>query len=243
MVPVWAGHLGAQGMLSKPLAILTAVSVLLLLIVCANVANLLLARAISRQKELAIRVAHGASRSRVVRQLLTETLLLALAGARARPAAGGLDGAVARPAAAPGGLPHRHRRRPELADRSASRSLVVVVATLASGLAPALLSARGDLSRTLNEGGRGGIGGPRSHRLRKLLVGVEVALAMVAVVGALLFLRSFQQRQPHRARASTPGTSSSRSSTSRTPATAPRSSGPSAARCASAWRPCRASSA
>jgi predicted permease len=70
--------------------------------------------------------------------------------------------------------------------------LVVVVATVASGLAPALFSARGDLSRTLNEGGRGGIGGARSNRLRKALVGGEVALAMVALVGALLFLRSFR---------------------------------------------------
>jgi predicted permease len=69
--------------------------------------------------------------------------------------------------------------------------VVVVVATLASGLAPALFSARGNLTRALNEGGRGGIGGPRSHRLRKLLVGGEVALAVVVVVGALLFLRSF----------------------------------------------------
>ena len=191
VVPVWAGQLGAQGMLIKPLAILTAVSVLLLLIVCANVANLLLSRAISRQKELAIRVAHGASRSRVVRQLLTETLLLALAGGALGLLLVGWTGQsldlllppLDFPIEIGGGLS---------GPTVAFTLLVVVVATVASGLAPALLSVRGDLSRTLNEGGRGGIGGPRSHRLRKLLVGVEVGLAVVAVVGALLFLRSFR---------------------------------------------------
>jgi predicted permease len=191
VVPVWAGHLGAQGWLAKPLAILTAVSVLLLLIVCANVANLLLARAIARQKELAIRIAHGAGHGRIVRQLLTETLVLAVAGAglgllMVRWMGQSLDRLLP-----PMDFP---------VDLGVSLSgstigftvLVVVVVTMAAGLVPALFSTRGDLSRALNEGGRGGIGGPRSHRLRKLLVGGEVALAMVALVGALLFLRSFR---------------------------------------------------
>jgi putative ABC transport system permease protein len=191
LVPVWAGHLGAQGWLGKPLAILTAVSVLLLLIVCANVANLLLARAIARQKELAVRLAHGASQGRIVRQLLTETLVLAVAGAGLGLVMVGWTGQwldrllppVDFPIDIGGGLSW---------PTVAFTLLVVVVATLASGLAPALFSARGDLSRTLNEGGRGGIGGARSNRLRKVLVGGEVALAAVAVVGALLFLRSFR---------------------------------------------------
>jgi hypothetical protein len=69
--------------------------------------------------------------------------------------------------------------------------LVVVVVTVAAGLVPALLSVRGSLSRTLNEGGRSGMGGTRAHRLRGLLVGIEVALAMVALISAGLFLRSF----------------------------------------------------
>jgi predicted permease len=191
VVPVWAGQLGAQGMLMKPLAILTAVSVLLLLIVCANVANLLLSRAISRRREIAIRVAHGASPSRVVRQLLTETLLLALAGGALGLLLVGWTGQsldrllppLDFPIEIGGGLS---------GPTVAFTLLVVMVATLASGLGPALLSVRGDLSRTLNEGGRGGIGGPRSHRLRKLLIGVEVGFAVVAVASALLFLRSFR---------------------------------------------------
>jgi predicted permease len=191
VVPVWAGHLGAQGWLGKPLAVLTAVSVLLLLIVCANVANLLLARAIARQKELAVRLAHGAGPGRLVRQLLTETLLLAAAGAGLGLAMVGWMGQwldrllphVDFPIDIGGGL---------TGPTVAFTLLVVILATLASGLAPALFSARGDVSRTLNEGGRGGIGGARSHRLRKALVGGEVALAMVALVGALLFLRSFR---------------------------------------------------
>ncbi len=191
VVPVWAGHLGAQGWLGKPLAILTAVSVLLLLIVCANVANLLLARAIARQKELAIRAAHGAGHGRIVRQLLTETLLLAAAGAGLGLATVGWMGQwldrllppVDFPFEIGGGLS---------GPTVAFTLVVVVVVTLVSGLAPALFSARGDLSRTLNEGGRGGIGGSRSQLLRKVLVAGEVALAAVAVVGALLFLRSFR---------------------------------------------------
>ena len=191
VVPLWAGHLAAQGMLSKPLGILMAVSALLLMIVCANVANLLLARAVSRQKEFAIRVAHGARRSRLVRQLLTETLLLAAAGAAVGLLAVVWTGQWLNRLLPPVDFPIDLRgglNWPTLGFTLA----VVVVATVASGLPPALLSTRGDLSRALNEGGRGGIGGTRSHRLRGLLVGIEVALAMVAVVGAGLFLRSFR---------------------------------------------------
>ena len=178
-------------MLLKPLRILMAVCGLLLLIVCANVANMLLARAVSRQKEFGIRLAMGAQRGRLIQQLLTETLLLCAAGGAVGvllviwmgrslvlllppmdltlDIGGGLDWQTL-----------------------GFTLLVVVVATLLSGLVPALLSVRKDLNSSLNEGGRGGIGGVRSHRLRGLLVGVEVALAMVALVGAGLFVRSFR---------------------------------------------------
>jgi len=190
VVPVWAGHLGAQSVLLKPLQILMVVCALLLIIVCANVANLLLARAIARRKEFGIRLAFGAHRVRLIRQLLTETLLLALAGAAVGmllvvwmgKSLDRLLPAVDFPFDLGAGL-----NWPALG----FTLLVVVVATLASGLAPALLSLRADLTTTLNEGGRGGIGGTRSHKLRGLLVGIEVALAMLALVSAGLFLRSF----------------------------------------------------
>ena len=116
VTPLWQGHLGAQGMLLQPLRILMALSLLLLLIVCANVANLLLARAVSRQKEFGIRLALGARRSRLAAQLLIETLLLAAGGAVVGVTAGFVDGAVA---AVPASR-HRHsagsRRRIEPAD-------------------------------------------------------------------------------------------------------------------------------
>ncbi|HEV2396522.1 MAG TPA: ABC transporter permease [Candidatus Sulfotelmatobacter sp.] len=190
VVPVWAGHLGAQSFLLKPLQILTAICVLLMIIVCANVANLLLSRAVSRQKEIAIRLAFGARRARLIRQFLTETLLLAAAGAVLgvyllvwmRESLNRLLPAVDFPFDLAGGLNLR---------TLGFTVLIVVIATVASGLSPALLSLRVNLNSTLNEGGRAGIGGSHSHKLRAMLVGIEVALAMVALVSAGLFLRSF----------------------------------------------------
>ena len=190
VVPVWAGHLGAQGVLLKPLQILMAVCALLLIIVCANVANLLLSRAVTRQKEFGLRLAFGAGRSRIIRQLLTETFLLVAAGSVLgvllmvwmERSLNRLLPRVDFPFDLRGGLS---------LSTIGFTLLVVMVVTVAAGLIPALLSIRGNLSQTLNEGGRSGIGGTRTHRLRGLLVGIEVALAMVALVSAGLFLRSF----------------------------------------------------
>jgi predicted permease len=190
VIPVWAGHLGAQGVLLKPLQILMAVCALLLIIVCANVANLLLSRAVTRQKEFGLRLAFGAGRTRIIRQLLTETFLLVTAGAALsillmlwmERSLNRLLPRVDFPFDLRGGLS---------LSTLGFTLLVVLVVTVAAGLVPALLSIRGNLSQTLNEGGRSGIGGTRTHRLRALLVGVEVALAMVALISAGLFLRSF----------------------------------------------------
>ena len=190
VVPVWAGHLGAQGILLKPLQILMAVCALLLLIVCANVANLLLSRAVTRQREFSLRLAFGAGRGRISRQLLTETFLLVAGGAALSAllvvwmerSLNQLLPRVDFPFDLSGGLS---------LSTLGFTLLVVLVVTVAAGLIPALISIRGNLSKTLNEGGRSGIGGTRTHRLRGILVGVEVALAMVALISAGLFLRSF----------------------------------------------------
>jgi predicted permease len=190
VTPVWAGHLGAQSVLLKPLEILMAVCVLLLIIVCANVSNLLLARAVSRQKEFGLRRAFGAGAGRIIRQLLTETLLLALAaGAVGLLLLMWLGKSLNRllPAV---DFPFDLRGGVNLSTFGFTL-LVIVLVTIASGLAPALLSLRANLSQSLNEGGRSGIGGARSHKLRGVLVGMEVALAMIALVSAGLLLRSF----------------------------------------------------
>jgi predicted permease len=190
VTPLWQGHLGAQGMLLQPLRILMALSLLLLLIVCANVANLLLARAVSRQREFGIRLAMGARRSRLAMQLLIETLLLAAAGAVVGVTMVlwmGQSLLLLLPIAdvpldLGGGL-----NLPTLG----FTLLIAVVATLLSGTVPALLTARAGLRETLNEGGRSGGSSAGSHRLRGLLVVSEMALAMVALIGAGLFYRSF----------------------------------------------------
>ena len=190
VVPVWAGHLGAQGVLLKPLQILMSVSVLLLIVACANVANLLLSRAVARQKEFGLRLAFGAQRGRLIQQLLTETLLLTVAGAGAGVlimiwVGESLNGLL--PA-----MDFPFDLRAGLSPATFGFTLLIVVAvTCASGLVPALVAVRKDVSQVLNEGGRSGIGGTRSGKLRRVLVGVEVALATIAMASAGLFLRSF----------------------------------------------------
>jgi predicted permease len=191
LTPPWQGHLGAQGMLLKPLRILMGLSLILLLIVCANVSNLLLARAVSRQREFGIRLAMGARRSRLARQLLIETLVLAAGGVVVGIALMAWMGkslllllpAMDIPLDVGGGL-----SVPTLG----FTLLIAAAATLLSGTVPALLTARSGLNETLKEGGRSGAAGPGSHRLRGLLVISEMSLAMVALIGAGLFYRSFR---------------------------------------------------
>jgi predicted permease len=199
VLPLWKGHFTPQSIILAPVAVLMGVSGLLLLIVSANLANLLLARATGRQREFSIRLAMGARPARLGRQLLTESLMLAAGGAAAGLLIamwlGGSLGWLMPKVAMPGLV------RPEL-DRGVllfTTALAVVVAIL-SGAGPALSAARANVNEILKEGGRSGASGLRSRRLRGLLVVAEVALAVVALVGAGLFLESFQ-----RARAIRPG--------------------------------------
>jgi len=192
LTPPWRGHLGAQGVLSETLQILMAISLLLLLIVCANVANLLVARGAFRQREFAIRLAMGVRRARMVTQVLVETMLLACGGTVA-----GIIGALW----LGDGLlwllnetidaPMDFASGPNLTTLGFT-VLTAAGATLLSGIAPALFTARSGLHEVLKEGGRSGSAGSSSRRLQALLVVSEMALAMVALAGAGLFYRSFQ---------------------------------------------------
>jgi predicted permease len=170
---------------------------LVLLIACVNVANLLLTRATARQKEVAVRTALGASWKRIVRQLLTESLLLGLIGG----AAGLLMAQAALQVVRtinPGNIPRIEAIALD-GNVLAFTFAVAILTGLLFGLAPALRAARVDLSSSIKAGGRstqgeGGFGSSRG-RLRGLLVVAEVAISLVLLIGAGLLLRSFIQLQ------------------------------------------------
>ena len=174
------------------LLVLVGAVTLVLLIACANVANLLLARAIGRRREMAIRVAMGAGRARIVRQLLTESVLLALAGAVVGSRAG-LVGIRALLTVNTANLPRvgQEGALVGLDWRVLVFTILVAVPTgLLFGLIPALQTSRPDLSATLKESsGRSGTGF-RQNKARTLLAVSEIALAVVLLIGAALLIRT-----------------------------------------------------
>jgi putative ABC transport system permease protein len=162
-----------------------------LLIACANVANLLFARGASRQKEVAVRQAMGAGRFRIVRQLLTESVLLAFGGATIGLLLGEWGIGLIRyymPPEIEKYLPMWKHVRLE-ADVFWYTVAVTVLAGLVSGLAPAFQSSRSDVYEELKEGGRANTGGLARHRLRSIFVVVEVALSLILLVGAGLMVK------------------------------------------------------
>ena len=166
---------------------------LVLLIACANVANLLLARATARAREMSIRAAIGAGRGRIVRQLLTESVLLGLVSAPLGVALTYVGVGALRAGVQADDIPYLIEF---LVDgRTLAYTVLVSAATgIVFGLAPAAHAARGNLSLALREGGRTGEGSAR-NRARNTLVVAEVAVSIVLLVGAALFMRSFLNLQ------------------------------------------------
>jgi putative ABC transport system permease protein len=176
------------GIVRSPLAILAAAAACVLAIACANAASLLLGRAASRRREIAVRLALGATRARIVRQLLAESLMLAALGAMAGLAIAWL-GRRWLVTLAPSEIP---RLSETGLDPSvlAFTLLVSILTGMTFGLVPAWHATTGAVTSDLKDADTRGTSGPRTGRLRDVLVAAQVAIALVLLVGAGLLLRS-----------------------------------------------------
>ncbi len=163
---------------------------IVLLIACANVANLLLARASEREREVGIRAALGAGRWQLMRQLMTENLVLAVLGTVLALVLAWWGVSVIK-TAIPDGVPRVSKIAIDLRVLGAAALIALVTGTL-FGIVPAFQLSRPDLTHALKEGARGASTGRGRRRLRSALVVVEVALAVVLLVGAALFIGSFR---------------------------------------------------
>jgi predicted permease len=190
IVQAWEAPFGAATVLAPILAVLSILVALVLVIACANVANLLLSKAVSRRREVAVRLSLGASRTRLVRQLLTEAFTLAMIAGAAGVVMAYWTMDVIMAFVPPVDVPI------DLGLRMDGTTLVFALAVslvtgLVFGLAPALQSSSSQTIHALKEEGRSGSGGRMTGRLRNALVVAQVAVCLVLLVGATLFLRSF----------------------------------------------------
>ncbi|HXW16795.1 MAG TPA: ABC transporter permease [Candidatus Acidoferrales bacterium] len=193
IAPVWKAHYGVQDFLRSVLGFLMIAAALVLLIGCVNVANLLLSRATSREREMAIRAAMGAGRERLVRLMLSESLVLALAGG-----AGGVVVALWGVNLLKLFAPNSHLPVAFAAGVDGPVLAFTLILSLATGivfgLVPAWRASKTDLNQSLKEGGRtAGSGG--AHRLRDILVVSEIALATVLLATAGLLIRSLRSAE------------------------------------------------
>jgi putative ABC transport system permease protein len=179
--------------LRTSLWVMMAAVAAVLLIACANVANLMLSRAAVREREISVRVALGAARTRLIRQLLTESVLLSVLGAALGTALAWV-GLRVLTGMAPADIPRMDQVRIDLPVLGFTLGLAVVTG-IAFGLAPALQSSRLAVGSALREGIRGGTGGRRAQRMRRTLVAAQIALVVVLLTGAGLLIRSFMHLQ------------------------------------------------
>ena len=190
IVQTWEAPFGAASVLTPVLAVLSILVALVLVIACANVANLLLSKAVGRRREVAVRLSLGASRVRLMRQLLTESLLLSFIAGSIGVVMAYWSMDVLMAFAPPVDMPL------DLGVRMDRMTLVFAMAIAAItgvlfGLAPALQASNPQTISALKEEGRSSCGGRTTGRLRSALVITQVAVCLVLLVGATLFLRSF----------------------------------------------------